>query len=61
MCVTHNRCTKKEKLTSWKKKSKQKVEYGWSEHVMRAILKSVIKCVQNNESGINGKAHHTML
>ena len=52
---------KKRKLTSWKKKSKQKVEYGWSEHVMRAILKSVIKCVQNNESGINGEAHHTML
>ena len=31
-----------------------------TEHLMRAIVKSVIKSVKKNESGRNGEGHHTV-
>ena len=37
----------KPKVTLWKKKSKSKVEYRWTEDLMRRIAKSVIKSVEN--------------
>lgn len=30
-----------------KTKSKLKVEYMWTEHLLRAIVQSVIKCVES--------------
>ena len=36
------------------------VEYSQTEHLMRTIVKSVIKKVQNYESEINEQAHHTI-
>ena len=37
-----------------KKESKWKFEYRQTVHSMKALVKSVIKSVANNESGING-------
>ena len=42
MCLTGNKCMKT-KSNFMKKKGKLKFEYGQAEHLMRAIVKNVIK------------------